>query len=524
MRAVLVAVPAVFLLVFYVWPFATVLARGFDLDAARNVLGRRATWDVVWFTTWQALVSTALTLILGLAPAYVIARYEFVGRRLLNGLLLAVFVLPTVVVAAAFLALLPDSLDRSVWAILAAHVTFNLAVVVRTVGAVWEHLPPDLDAAAATLGASPRRVVREITLPLLHPALVAAGTIVFLFTFTSFGVIRVLGGAGLATIEVEVWRRATQLGEIDTAAVLTVLQLSVLAAAVAWSTILQRRQSRALALRPLTRRVHPHAGRQRLLVRTVATLTGLAVVVPLLALFERSTRTTSGHSLDAWANLGDVSVRAGAAVGVDPVDALGNSLRAAALATAIAVVVGGAAALAIAAAGRSGRLLDTGLMLPLGTSAVTIGFGMLITFDTAPVDWRAEPWLVPVGHALIAVPFVVRIALGVLRAVDPTLSDAAATLGASPRAAWREVVVPHLWRPLAVGAGLAAAVSLGEFGATSFLSRRTSETIPIAIERLLSRAGPSLQARGYVLAMILAIVTIAVIALVEWGGERARRP
>ena len=178
------------------------------------MLGRRRTWQVAWFTTWQAMASTALTLVVGIAPAYVLARFRFVGRRLLLGLLTAAFVLPTVVMGAAFSALLPDSLDRSIWAILGAHVVFNLAVVVRTVGAVWEHLPPDLEAAAATLGASPRRVFREITLPLLRPALTAAGAIVFLFTFTSFGVIRILGTAGRPTLEVEIWRRATQLGEI----------------------------------------------------------------------------------------------------------------------------------------------------------------------------------------------------------------------------------------------------------------------------------------------------------------------
>ncbi len=304
-----------FLLVFYVWPFATLLARGLDLDAARRgarEASRRGTsCGSRRGRHWSARCST---LILGLAPAYVIARYEFAGRRLLNGLLLAVFVLPTVVVAAAFLALLPDSLDRSVWAILAAHVTFNLAVVVRTVGAVWEHLPSDLDAAAATLGASPWRVVREVTLPLLRPALVAAGTIVFLFTFTSFGVIRVLGGAGLATIEVEVWRRATQLGEIDTAAVLTVLQLTVLAAVVGVvhaPPAPSEPGPRAAPAAPAACR--PRAGRQRLLVRTVAALTALAVLVPLLALLERSTRTVVGTLAR---RLGEPRRRLGAARGI----------------------------------------------------------------------------------------------------------------------------------------------------------------------------------------------------------------
>ena len=111
-------------------------------------------------------------------------------------------------------------------------------------------------------------------------------------------------------------------------------------------------------------------------------------------------------------------------------------------------------------------------MLPIATSAVTIGFGILITFDQPPVDWRASPLIVPIGQALVAVPFVVRLVLPVLRGIDPHLLEAAATLGASPVRAWREVTLRHLRRPLILAAGLAAAISLGEFGATSFLSRR----------------------------------------------------
>ncbi len=154
-------------------------------------------------------------------------------------------------------------------------------------------------------------------------------------------------------------------------------------------------------------------------------------------------------------------------------------------------------------------------MLPLATSAVTIGLGMLITFDVAPVDWRASWWLVPVGHALVAVPFVVRICVGVLRSVDPAMTDAAATLGAPPVRAWRATVVPYLWRPLGVGAALAAAISLGEFGATSFLSRSGGETLPIAIEQLLGRTGTTLQAQGYVLATMLAAVTVVLVVVIE---------
>ena len=511
----LAAAPLALLAVFYLWPFVTLLARAVDVDAIHDTLSSTQTWEVVWFTLWQALASTALTLAVGLAPAYVFARYRFAGRTFLLGLMTAMFVLPTVVMGAAILAVAPDSIDHTVWAVLIAHVIFNLAVVVRVVGAMWERLPRDMEAAAATLGASRAAVFRHVTLAQLHPAILAAAMIVFVFTFTSYGVIRIVAAPGTRTIEVEVWRNATQLGRIGQAAVLALVQLAILAAAVTWATRRQRRASRALALDEAARRAHPRTPRERRFVTTIAGATAVVLLVPLGALVVRSLRTPTGWSTAAWTHLGRLEVRPGLSLGIDPLAAIRVSLTTAAVATMIAVVVGGSASLAIAASGRLGRLLDTGSTLPIATSAVTIGFGMLITFDTDPVDWRASWWLVPVGQALVALPFVIRNCLSVLRAVDPSLTDAAATLGASPTRAWSTIVVPNLWRPLAGGAALAAAISLGEFGATSLLSRSGNETMPIVIEQLLGRTGSILQAQGYVLATLLAAMTILLVAVVE---------
>lgn len=511
----LAAAPIVLLAVFYVWPFFTLLARAVDLDAIDDTLSSRQTWNVVWFTTWQAVASTVLTLLAGLAPAYVFARYSFAGRTLLLGLMTAMFVLPTVVMGAAILAIAPDRIDHTVWAVLIAHVVFNLAVVVRLVGAMWERLPRNMEAAAATLGATRWQVLRHVTIAQLRPALLAAATIVFVFTFTSYGVIRIVGAPGTRTIEVEVWRNATQLGRIGVAAVLALVQLAILATVVTLLTRRQRRASRALALDPVGSRQRPRTVGQRRFVRLVAGGTALVLMAPLAALVARSLRTSSGWTTAAWTNLGTLEVRPGMGLGIDAVGAIRISLLTALCATAIAVAVGAAASLAIAASGHLGRLIDTGSTLPIATSAVTIGFGMLITFDTDPVDWRGSWWLVPVGQALVALPFVIRNCVGVLRAIDPSLTDAASTLGASPARAWREIVVPFLWRPLAGGAALAAAISLGEFGATSLLSRSGDETMPIVIEELLGRTGSILQAQGYVLATILAVLTIALVAVVE---------
>ncbi len=515
--AALVAPPALVLAVFYAWPFATLLARALDGSSIADTLTRSATWEVLWFTLWQAVASTGATLLIGLAPTWAVARWSFPGRSLLVSVLTAVFVLPTVVVGAAFVAVLPDGIDRSVWAILGAHVAFNLAVVVRTVGTVWERLPRDMESAAATLGASPWQVFRTVSFPLLRPAFAAAAAIVFLFTFTSFGVIRVLGTTGRRTIEVEVWRRATQLGDVGGAAVLSVVQLLVLGLVVAVSARWQRRHTVTFAAPADLRRPRPE-GRRRWWVWASATSAAVIVVVPIVALVERSLRLDSGYTLDAWRNLGRTEIRPGLRLGVDPIAALGASITTAIWSAALAALIGALAVAAISVLRRSGRLLDTGLMLPLGTSAVTIGFGMLITFDTDPVDWRSEPWLVGVGHALVAVPFVVRSALGVVRSIPSDQRAAAATLGASPVRAWASTTLPSMRRPLAIGTGLAVAISLGEFGATSFLSRSGEETLPIVIERLLARTGAVFQAQAFALATILAALTVGVVVVVDRLG------
>ena len=196
-----------------------------------------------------------------------------------------------------------------------------------------------------------------------------------------------------------------------------------------------------------------------------------------------------------------------------PWEAVLNSIAYAAAATCIAVLVGGLAALAIASSGA--RVLDALLTIPLGASAVMLGFGFVIAFDTAPIDFRSEPWIVPVVQALVAIPFVVRIVAPTLRAIDERQREAAAVLGAPPGRVRREIDLPIAGRALAVAAGFAFAISLGEFGATVFLARPESPTLPVAIFRFLGRPGELNAGQAYALAVILMVVVAVSVFLVE---------
>ena len=530
-RLGLMVLPVAFFAVFFAWPVVSIVERGlrpdgaWDLGAIGRTLGRSDILDVLGFTVWQAAASTGLTLVVALPGAYVFARFAFPGKGVLRAVVTVPFVLPTVLVGTAFLALLGRGgftdelwglrLDTGVGAILLAHVFFNYAVVVRTVGGLWAQLDPRQEEAARVLGASRWTAWRAVTLPALVPAVSAAALMVFLFTFTSFGVVQILGGDAYTTLEAEIYRQTARLLDLRTAAVLTLTQFVAVGAILAVHARTVRRRETALRLvsPELTARRPRGVGQWALLGGVLASVAVL-ILLPLGVLVERSFATPEGYGLRYYRALGSLD-EAGTFL-VPPLEAVGNSLRYAVAATAIAVVIGGLAAAALTRrAGRLARGFDALLMLPLGVSAVTVGFGFLITLDEPPFDLRASWILVPLAQALVGVPFVVRTMLPVLRAVDQRLREAAAVLGASPWRAWREVDLPLVRRALLIAAGFAFAVSLGEFGATVFIARPDNPTLPVAVARLLGRPGELNYGQAMALSTILMVVCAVSLLLLE---------
>ena len=534
----ILALPAAFLGVFFVLPAGTIFDLGlrgdggWDLAAVGDVLTSPVTRRVAWFTTWQAVVSTVLTVLVALPAAWVIGRMRIRGRSVFAALLVVPFVLPTVVVGTAFLAVLgPDGpvsgaaralgaevdLRQTATAVIAAHVFFNYAVVARTVGAAWLSVDPASEEAARTLGASRWTSFRTVTLPQLQPALAGAAAIVFLFSFTSFGVVKILGGPRIATIEVEIHRRTTELLDLRTAAVLSVLQLTAVVAALA----LYRRAGRRRGVSRLgagTSVLHrPNVGERALVAVTLVSAV-LLLATPVLTLVWRSVDTVGGPGLGFYRSL-DTTGR-GSISFVPPIEAVRNSLVFGGAAALTALVVGTAAAVGLRRLGRRARgVLDSSVMLPLGVSAVTVGFGFLVALDSPPVDLRRSPLLIPAAQAVIAIPFVVRSLLPALDAIPPRLRDAAASLGASPRQVWWQIDVQLLRPPALVAFGFAYAISLGEFGATVFIARADAPTVPVAIFRALSQPGAVSVGQAMALSTILLTLTAVVMLVVDRLGD-----
>jgi thiamine transport system permease protein len=521
---VMVAVPALFLGYFFLYPVIVITARGLTPD---GIFNRRILSDVLLdptlrgvaaFTLWQAVLSTLLTLLAGLPAAWVFARFDFPGKSLLRAATLIPFVLPTLVVGTAFLALIGPKgvtgvdLTGTLWIILIAHVFYNYAIVVRGVGAYWDRIDPALEEAARTLGASRLHTFRTVTLPLLKPALASTSALVFLFSFTSFGVVLLLGDINHSTIEVEIWRQTTAYLRLDIASTLAILQLIGVGVILMMYGRYQRRTALQFSHRTV-RPARPASLSDRIAVGIVLAISAAFLGLPMAVLVGRSfVNPGGGIGLENYTNLFSLPGRSAAFV--EPVEAIVNSLSFAIIAVLIAVSIGVLASAALSYSRRRvARSFDLFVMLPLGTSAVTIGFGFLVALRW-PIDIRTSLILIPIAHALVAIPFVVRTTSPSMGSVQHHLREAAATLGATPSMAWWTIDLRLVSRSILVAGAFAFAISMGEFGATAFITRPNTPTMPVAIFRLLGRPGAAPFGAALAMSVLLMLITgIAVFAI-----------
>lgn len=546
------ALPLAFLTLFYFYPLGKILVISFERSEAgfaapfREAFSSASLRHVLWFTIWQATLSTLLTLAVGLPGAYLLARYKFRGKSLILAVTSIPFVMPTLVVATAFNALLgprgfvnlalmdwfnlaqpPIQFVNTLAAILVAHIFYNTTIVLRMVGDFWSHLDPKIWQAARVLGANRWETIRRVTLPLLMPALASAALLVFIFDFTSFGVILVLGGPRYATLEVEIYYQTISLFNLPLAAALSVIQLGCTLAMTVIYTRLSERLSRPLHLRPrqITQRTFS-SWQSRVLAGGVIIFLIAFLTLPLVALAVRSfTRLDPERGQIAPVSRGltlayyrELTInRRESLFYAPPTTAITVSLGYASATVVLSLFLGLPVAWALARdkGSRLNRALDPILMLPLGTSAVTLGLGFIVALNRPPLDLRASPILVPLAHTLVAFPFVVRSLTPALRSIRPRIRQAAAVLGASPSEVVRYIDLPLAARALLVSAAFAFTISLGEFGATALIARPEYPTIPIMIYRFISQPGALNYGQALALSTILMVVTAGGMLAIE---------
>lgn len=521
------ALPTLFVGLFFALPVVLLLLSAIR-QADRGILEallRLATTPFytnrILFTFEQALLSTGLTLLLGVPLAYLFSHCHWPGRRTMRATFTAPFVLPSLVVAIAFQAWMGphgvlgfDLLTPlgPLGSILLAHVFYNTSLVIRLVGNYWERLPDAYVEAAQTLGQAPRRIFWRIDLPLLRPALAAAALLTFVFTFTSFGLILLLAGPHTGTLETLIYQELKSFRpDYATAALLAVLQLLITYAAALSFVRVQRRLT--TTWRPkirLERRSLPRWGWPML------ALGFFLFAGPPLALGLASVRTSTGWGIHGYQVLFSNQL-----LGTyTALDALANSFRFGAATLVLALLLGLLAALSAHRAKTAWT--QSLLLLPLGLSPVVVGLGFLLTWNGNPLpDLRTSGLWIILAHTLVAFPFAARVLVPSLDAIDRPLRESAQTLGAGSARVLARLEIPLSYPALGVAAVFAFGTSLGEFGAALLLRRPETTTIPLAIFDAFSRPGPIFREQAYALATLLLVFAFASFLLLERARVRA---
>lgn len=536
-------VPGLGLLFWFVFPILTVWRISLQgTDGVQWV--RFLTSSLLWHTLGQGVVqatlSTLCTLTIALPISIIWLLYDVTGRRWLQILLTLPFVLPTVVVAAGFRAIwgaeggwirfLLEWIGFSIhefpygWApVILAHVFYNVSVVFRVVTGYGSRIGAEVLESACCLGYSPFGVVRRVLLPMLRPAIVSAALVVFLFCFGSFGVVLLLGGSTMTTLDVEIYRQTVYFFHMRSAAQLSIVQFCC----TLFVVILHRRLSPDASGIALFRSSvgsilgTPRSFRNRALLTGTAFAYTLAFGLPLAAILVQAFRTSTGWGVDYFSAL--LVNDSDALFFVAPVDAVIHSLQIACLASVFCLAFGFPAAQFLADPSPSFRmttLVHGGFLLPLGASPVILGLGFILTFAVPPIDFRSSWLLIPVSHTLVAFPIFLQTVIPALRGVPDVLKQAATTLGSSSWHVWLRVQLPLIRNSLTAALILSFMISLGEFGATVFIARPHVPTLPIAIYRYLSQPGEMNYGRAMAMASILLGLTAFGFVVLERIGRR----
>lgn len=482
--------------------------------SAGSLLPTGADWSALRFTVAQAALSALLSCGLAVPVARALARRRFVGRGLLVTLMGAPFLLPVIVAVLGLLSIfgrsglmndalaalgLPRLSIYGLHGVVLAHVFLNLPLATRMLLQGWQAIPAERFRLAASLGMGPMPVFRHLELPMLRATLPGAAMAVFVICLTSFAVALTLGGGpGATTLELAIYQALRFDFDPARAATLAALQfvLCACAAAVGWATLQQSGLGAGLG-----RDLHVTAPRgwRRGLDALVILLAALFLLLPLGSIIARG--------LSGLSKLPDGLLAA-------TVNSLTVALVSAILTTVAALTL----ALAVSGLTRGQRWIDLAAMLPLAASSLVLGTGLFLFLRPFI---RPEDVALPITilvNTTLSLPFVYRLLLPQARVMQADYARLADSLSLTGIARLRWLVLPRLARPLGFGAGIAAALSMGDLGVITLFAGDSSATLPLYVQRLM---GAYRMEAASAAALILVTVSFALFALFDLGGRRA---
>jgi thiamine transport system permease protein len=483
----------------------------------------------------QALLSTLLSVALGVFWAFVLVRYEFPFKRTIQALSIVPFVLPAVSLALGFIIVygrqgfLNDALGwlgmgefrllYSLPAIVLAHAFYNAPIVARMTHAAWERIDPGYEDSASSMGANPIKTFLAVTLPLLLPGIVTGAALAFIYSFLSFPIVLILGGAvRFDTLEVAIYTETIINRNIDFGAAIAFVQVALSLGFTAGYLWLERRFAQRLETFSERRTVPLFAAWRsplRWLLWLALVIGLLFFISPIVGVLIHSFQTLHGDwSLDGYRAV--FASDFNATIGNSPIASVINSVQFALATMALSLMLGLPLALAIVR--RRMRWLNTVAMVPLAISSVALGFGLLRAFASEPLNPLDRGVAIVMAHALLALPFAVRALVPALRSLDPALGEAAQSLGASSVRVFFSIELPLLRRALMAAAAFSFAISIGEMSATILLAGPTQKTMPLVVHRFLSDR--QFYSAASAMSALLMFTTAISFVLLELSGQR----
>ncbi len=494
---------ALLLTLLFVAPLAIILSKAFTTEEGTltlsrivNLLGDPYTFRILSFTLLQALVSTLVSLLIALPGAYLLATYNFKGKRLLRALSTIPFVLPSILVVLGFvifygnsgllnnlltlLKIPPLKILYTFTAVILAHAFYNFPIALGLICAYWENLSPAYAQVSATLGAKRGKTFRKITLPRLMPAILSASTLIFLFCFSSFVILLVLGGGPrFTTLEVEIYRRARMTLDLGGAAALSLLSILVALILVALHLYFQRKMSHQEGeSRRLGRQADSFFKKLALFFYSFIII--IFVLGPLGGIVYRSFMAPLTRSGDLVFSLRWYKELFS---NTQTLYSLARSLLIATIVTFITLLV----STPLAARLRTRRSsIELYAMLPMAVSSIIIGLGYYLLATLFKRGPSLSFILVVLAHVVIATPFVLRSLLPEYRKILFSYTAVSLSLGASVAQTFRKVELPLMKGAIATAGAFAFAISIGEFNATLILGGSSTVTVPIVMYRLIN--------------------------------------
>ncbi len=516
-RLLLWGAPVVFMVALFYWPLLNVFNLALGPGINGSVPNEVSVWPVLWFTVWQALVSTFICLVLGIPGAYILYRKSFRGSAFLKSLITVPFMLPSLVVAIAVTEAgsLVGGIEP-VAAIIFANVFANYAVVVRNIGSQWQTLDIATEEEAEVSGAGRFTTALKVSLPQLRSSIRASSAIIMLYCASAYGIVLSLGGGQVNTLETAISISVLERLDLAHASLLALLQIAFCLLAF---TVSRWGGTNPLSFLPSNHKAKGVDKRDTPAILFSFTVISVLIVIPLFLVLIRGFISSNGSlTLDNFFLLDSKGSRD--LLNITFLEAGLNSLRNLLVATVIAMVLGILVAYLLAEQSRQRRrnktdflgiTLDAAFLLPIGVSSVVIGVGYLVTL-TEDIAWLRSSWLlVPIVQSIFAIPLVVRIIYPSLLAIDASSREQAMTDGAKSSQLFWHIDLALIKPVLKTALAFSALVSIGEFGVANLLTYADQATIPVLMYQLISRPGGQNYGMALAVASILTLLTILIV-------------